>query len=54
MDTTKMPIKISLQKSRNYNWEINAAGTNVDEILATIKDADTKLRCEYLTENAEA
>jgi len=52
MDTSKMPIKISLQKSRNYNWEINVAGTNVDDILATIKDADSKLRSEYHKEEA--
>ena len=36
IDTRRLPIKISLQKSRNYNWEINVAGTDVDEILAVL------------------
>lgn len=53
-DTAKTPIKICLNKARNYNWEISIAGTNVDGILATIKDADTKLRSEYGNANAEA
>ena len=47
LDTHKLPIKISLQKARNYNWEINASGSNVDEILEVIWEADTKLRNEY-------
>lgn len=47
LDTHKLPIKISLQKARNYNWEVNVSGSNVDEILAVLKDADTKLRNEY-------
>jgi len=51
IDIHKLPIKISLQKSRNYNWEINVAGTNVDDILAVLEDADTKLRSKYHKED---
>ncbi len=47
IDPHKPSIKISLQKSRNYNWEVIASGSNVDEILAVLRDADTKLRNEY-------
>jgi len=54
VDSHKQPIKISLQKSRNYNWEIRASGSNVDEILAVLRDADTKLRNEYGRCNEEA
>jgi hypothetical protein len=54
IDTHKQPIKISLQKSRNYNWEINVAGTDVDEILAVLEDADAKLRAKYLKEEEVA
>ncbi len=54
IDTRKLPIKISLQRSRNYNWEINVAGANVDEILSTLEDADTKLRAKYLKEEEAA
>ena len=54
IDTHKQPIKICLQKSRNYNWEINVAGTDVDEILAVLEDADTKLRAKYLKEEEVA
>ncbi len=54
IDTHKLPIKIALQKSRNYNWEINVAGTNVDEILSVLEDADTKLRAKYLKEEKAA
>ncbi len=50
IDTHKQPIKVSLQKSRYYNWEINVAGTDVDEILTVLEDADTKLRAKYLKE----
>lgn len=46
-DTRKLPIKIILQKSRCYNWEIGVNGSSVDEILATIRDADAKLKSEY-------
>ena len=54
IDTRKFPIKIALQKSRNYNWEINVAGTNVDEILSVLEDADTKLRAKYIKEEDAA
>jgi len=47
IDTHKLPIKISLQKSRNYNWEIGVNGSSVDEILSIIRDADAKLKIEY-------
>jgi len=47
LDTHKLPIKISLQKARNYNWEVIVSGSNVDEILSVIWEADTKLRKEY-------
>ena len=47
LDTHKPSIKISLQKARNYNWEIIVSGSNVDEILSVIWEADTKLRNEY-------
>jgi hypothetical protein len=43
----KPAIKISLQKSRCYNWEIVAGGSTVDEILEVLRDADTKLQREY-------
>lgn len=46
-DSKKFPIRIALQKGRCYNWEIAVNGPSVDEILAVIRDADTKLRNEY-------
>jgi len=50
-DVPKTPIKINLMKSRSYNWEIHCQSETVDEVLATIKEADTKLRNEYLKDN---
>lgn len=46
-NTNRLPIKIILQKNRCYNWEIGVNGSTVDEILAIIEDADTKLKSEY-------
>lgn len=51
-DTHKLPIRIVLQKSRCYNWEIAVNGASVDEILAMIRDADAKLKSEYGSKEA--
>lgn len=53
-DSRGCPIKVSLQKARNYSWDIWAAGSSVDEILAIIKDADAKLQAEYGERNEGA
>ena len=51
-DSKRFPIRIVLQKSRCYNWEIAVSGPSVDEILAVVRDADTKLKSEYGSKEA--
>ena len=46
-DSQRSPVRIRLQRGRCYSWEIQIHGPNVDETLAMIRDADTKLRNEY-------
>lgn len=51
-DSPKHPIRVHLQKSRFYNWEIAVGGASVDEILSTLREIDTKLRREYGSKEA--
>lgn len=42
------PIRIKLEKnSKGYNWEVSVAGNNIDDILASIEDANAKLKTAY-------
>jgi hypothetical protein len=42
------PIRVKLEKnSKGYNYEISIAGSDIDEILAQVQEADQKIKAEY-------
>ena len=36
-----------MKMSKGYQWEIKIYGDNIDEILKTIKETDSKMKAEF-------
>jgi hypothetical protein len=42
------PLKVLLQKTANgYNWEVHVSGSNVSEMLLTVREINNKLKGVY-------
>jgi len=44
-------VRIELKKmAKGYGWEISASGPDPSQVIATLTDADTQLRQQFVSE----